>query len=319
MNASSYTAASTLPSKLFCDDKLFSKIQKKEIIPIHIQLNPTNKCPLECSFCSCKNRDKNLEMDGDLLIEGVSRFISLGTKAVTITGGGDPLAYRSLDKLINYLFYKGIKIGFVTNGVLFKDEHIDLFNKITWCRISLSDEYRLLTPKLASIIEAAHTDWSFSYVIKPDTDIRRIAEAVDFANRHDFTHVRLVDDILSDLKDSSVDFLKTELKKHVNDERVIYQGRKVYTRGHKRCLISLLKPNIGPDGKIYPCCGIQYAKDPPALDMKDSMGDLLNIEKIWSEQLNFDGSDCDRCYYSDYNNILNVIQDSQLLNHKEFV
>jgi MoaA/NifB/PqqE/SkfB family radical SAM enzyme len=319
MNASSYTAASTIPSKLFCNMELFESIREKRIIPIHLQLNPTNKCPLNCSFCSCKNRDKNLEIDYDLLMTSLSNFIQLGTKAVTITGGGDPLAYERLGDLINYLYNEDIKIGFVTNGVLFKDEHMDLFNKVTWCRISLSDEYNLLTPKISKIVEATSTDWSFSYVLKPGTEIKKVADAISFANQHKFTHVRLVDDILSESGQSVVDQMKKNIRFMVDDRIVIYQGRKTYTHGHKRCLISLLKPNIGPDGKIYPCCGIQYAKDPPSYDLKDSMGDLEDLEKIWNEQLNYDGSDCVKCYYSDYNNILNIIEDAPNLKHKEFV
>ena len=321
MNISSYTAASTIPAKLFCNKELFEGITNRKIMPIHIQVNPTNKCPLNCSFCSCANRDKRLELDYDTLKAITLDFVSLGTKTVTITGGGDPLAYPHIAEYVKFLHGNGIKTGFVTNGVLFKDSDADFFKYITWCRISLSDEYNLLTPKLKRMVWKVPIDWSFSYVINPSTNIGNVAEAVEFANDCKFTHVRLVDNILDETAPSKVQEFKDGLPELVPDGLVIYQGRKTYFRGHKRCLISLLKPNIGPDGLLYPCCGIQYAKDIPSLDLnpKDSMGNPgAAVKEIWEKQEYYDGSSCKKCYYSDYNNILNIMWDSSELKHKEF-
>jgi organic radical activating enzyme len=321
MNNSSYTAASTIPAKLFCDQDLFAGIVNKKIKPVHIQINPTNRCPLNCSWCSCANRDKGIEMPYDDLINITKKFIYLGTKAVTITGGGDPLAYSHISGYVNYLYSKNIKIGLVTNGVLFNEANIGWVKKLTWCRISLSDEYKLLTPKLENIVKSCKTGWSFSYVVTPTTNIDNIVKAIEFANKNNFTHVRLVDDILNETSSSKVQELKTTISKLIDDKIVIYQGRKNHTKGNKRCLISLLKPNIGPDGFIQGCCGIQFSKNPPSLDLlpEDSMGGPDDIEKIWSEQKYYDGSSCEKCYYSDYNNILNIMWDSSDLQHKEFI
>jgi len=49
MNIASYTAASTIPAKLFCDlNFLYGVAKSGHIKPLHIQVNPTNKCPLNC-------------------------------------------------------------------------------------------------------------------------------------------------------------------------------------------------------------------------------------------------------------------------------
>jgi len=320
INSSSFTSASTIPAKLFCDPDLVPAISKKHIKPVHIQVNPTNKCPLNCSFCSCKNRNKDLELPIDTLINATEKFIKLGTKAVTITGGGDPLAYEHLSDYIRYLRSKDVKVGFVTNGVLFKQTDTDFFKYVTWCRVSLSDEYKLINPKLEHIVSNTPIDWSFSYVLCPSTKIENLVAAINFANGHKFTHVRIVDDILNTTV-SKIDTIRDQLHHLTDDKIVIYQGRKTYTRGHKRCLISLLKPNIGPNGYIYACCGIQYAKNPPSLDfsLQDAMGGLDDIERLWKNQDSYNGSDCEKCYYSDYNNVLNTIWDSADLNHKEFI
>jgi organic radical activating enzyme len=205
------------------------------------------------------------------LIKLTDKFIKLGTKAVTTTGAGDPLAYPHLSKYFKYLNDKRIKIGLVTNGVLFNPSDAEFMKMITWCRVSLSDEYKLLTPKLEQIVAGAPIDWSFSYVLTPKSNVYNIASAVKFANKHKFTHVRIVDDIL-DAQSSDMANLKIELSRLVDDKIVIYQGRKNFTKGHKRCLISLLKPNIGPDGNAYPCC---IDGNEPIMIERDGM--LMNV------------------------------------------
>ena len=72
---------------------------------------------------------------------------------------------------------------------------------------------------------------------------------------------------------------------------------------------------IGADGLVYPCCGIQYARKGIKRDLNSSMGDDLN--KIMKEQLNFDGSYCDICYYDKYNQLLGQLIDP--IEHVEWV
>ena len=84
-------------------------------------------------------------------------------------------------------------------------------------------------------------------------------------------------------------------------------------------LISLLKPVIGADGLLYPCCGTQYAMFPPPGDYDDlmCMGPAIELYSIYQEQKHFDGSQCVRCYYDEYNALLEQIIIP--LEHKEFV
>jgi len=51
----SYTAADAFPIKVLKN----SILQNGKIKPFHIQLYPTNVCNLNCSFCSCANRNRN--------------------------------------------------------------------------------------------------------------------------------------------------------------------------------------------------------------------------------------------------------------------
>lgn len=314
LNAS-YTSASSLPVKLITNPRLISSAKNHRIIPWHVQLNPTNKCQLHCSFCSCKNRDTSLELSLAKAKKIVGDFVRLGTRAVTITGGGEPLMWPGISKFLTWLDEIGIESGLVTNGLGLKYHAPDVINLLSWCRISVSDEARLKLDSLSKMIsDSPDVDWALSYVVTSNFNPMYFRDVLAFASMHDLSHVRVVSDILDPLV-----VLKQSTAADLDFSRVIFQGRKQHGQGSWRCLISLLKPNIGPDGRVYPCCGIQYAVNPPSLDYdpKDSMGN--DIELIWKNQMSFDGSKCVRCYYAEYNNELNVCYDHKLLKHSNFV
>lgn len=319
MNKSSFTSASTLPIKILTSPEIIHDTVSHNIRPIHVQLNPTNKCNLNCSYCSCKNRNDSILSISEAC-DIIDKFKHLGTKAVTITGGGEPLSYPHLRELIHYIKKNEMVVGLTTNGLLFNSIDKDLLNMITWCRISVSDE-QILKESIIDQVLNDITDFAFSYVLnKDDTNYTNLIKCINYANHNKFTHIRIVEDILGEM--NKIEQVKMFLQEmQVDDSLVIYQGRKTYTKGHNRCLVSLLKPNIDADGQMLPCCGVQYAKKEKTYDFDHSMVMNLDesIEDIYHNQRYFYGSQCDVCYYTDYNNILNILWDSDKLQHKHFV
>jgi len=316
-----YTAASGgFPIKIFKNIKLLSSIIDHNIIqPVHLQLNPTNKCNLNCSFCSCSEREKSLQLSKEQLENIFINFRGLGCRSVTITGGGEPLLWKEAQYDINWVISEalrcGIEVGLVTNGYLLNKLRAA---PITWVRISASDESD--TVKLFKSVDKVvnfDIDWSFSYVITDEPNTDNIFNIIKYANEHNFTHVRMVNDILKPVAD--LKHLSNLIGSAINDNIVIWQDRKQYAAGTQRCLISLLKPVVGADGLIYPCCGTQYAQAVPDRDCSSVMvmGDINNLDDIWSKQNHYDGSGCIKCYYSNYNNALaNLIDD---VDHRNFV
>ena len=321
----SYTAASSLPLKIILDQELVESIQKdKKILPRHIQLNPENKSTQDCSWCSCSDRNKSLEMPYETVIDTMKKFRGLGAKAVTITGGGDPLIHPRINDIISGIYGLGIDIGLVTNSDLISKLKERDLEKITWMRISSGDGKKTNTDfweNLIKVIERGKsTDFSFSYVVADQTpNYDLIRNIVGCANYYNFTHVRLVNDIFNaDELGGAMDSVKNYLRKNgVNDSKVIYQDRGEWTRGTKKCLISLLKPVVTADGKLAPCCGDQYKDNPPAKDYVGDWGTIDDIDKIWKEQKHYNGENCVKCYYDNYNTLLSTL--STKIEHKNFI
>jgi len=316
----SYSASGIFPPKLLQSDEAINK--EGLIVPLHLQLIPTNACNLNCTFCSCRGRDKKLSLPWEKTQQILRAFASFGTRAMTVTGGGEPLLYPKINELFELALTLGIRVGLVTNGmpkIISKLQNSEL----TWVRISVSDKTRLSSSFLNSlstaIMRTPQIDWAFSYVLTRDPDYTKMGALLKFAEDHSFTHIRIVSD-LTDLDSvPTMDDVRSRLNTMPGEELVIYQGRKGYTRGHRRCLISLLKPTIGPDGGVWPCCGVQYALPKPTNDMEPNMkmGDWTDFQEIMQEQRCFNGSVCARCYYENYNQALDPM--TKRIEHKEFV
>ena len=254
---SSYTSANIFPVKLLKSKEIPDRFGK--ISPIHIQLNPTNVCNLNCSFCSCSNRDKKIELKYEYL-QGIMKDAALlGCRAITITGGGEPLLYSKINELIHFLHSLDIQIGLVTNGTMFEKLGFESIQKIRWIRISHTDirafDFKYKGYLTKYMFNTEMVDWAFSYVISDKPNLGNIIQVVNYANTKQFTHVRIVSDLL-DLKHMpDMDLIKESLNyAGISDDLVIYQGRKEFVKGRKKCLISLLKPVISADAKLYPCC-----------------------------------------------------------------
>jgi len=306
----SYTSASSFPIKLLYTLSVYNG----KIIPVHAQLMPTNTCNLSCSFCSCDDRDKKLSFTFPELYGIIDRLKELGTKAITITGGGEPMCHPNINNVIKYAENQNIRIGLVSNGILLDK----LKSDPTWCRISSDDSRESSYRSIEEAVRNNKTDFAFSHVVSARPNYDRIEKMIYFANEHNFTHIRMVNDLL-DLENSmDVKEVENRIKgRGIDDHLVIYQGRKNYTKGRKECYISLLKPVISPDRKIYPCCGSQYSVKGQKKDMVLSMGNIEDLENIINEGRNFDGSVCNVCYYDEYNKALTMLKKN--LKHKEFV
>ena len=334
MDRFAYSAANTFPLKVLLHEELRNNIRLyKKVIPVHLQLNPTNKCNFSCPECSCSSRDKKLEMGIEEILLFCLSAQRLGAKSITVTGGGEPTLHKDFEELITKLKKMQFQLGLVTNGTIMKNNP-KLFNLFTWVRISATDNlgknlYRLdktvdsWLDDIALADERSLTDWAFSYVTGEQTNYPQIMKLIKFALEHDFTHVRLVNNILKSdpfLVRGKMESIAAFLQAHkVSDDLVNYQSRSSWTTGQNPCYISLLKPLIGADGYLYPCCGTQYALKIPSRDYEKTMrmGKATDLPELIERQSFFNGTICSKCYYENYNIVLNRLMNG--MPHEQFL
>ena len=329
----SFSSANTFPMKILLNPEIIiGALERKNIPSIHLQLNPTNKCNFSCPICSCSEREKYKELTLEDVQTIIHTMIKYGLRAVTITGGGEPLMHPHISEIIEMFHTEKVKIGIVTNGTLL-ERIVEQLDVITWIRISATDYLKeqlkgintslgVYLHNLGNIIDENNkVDWSFSYVLGKESLLYLIEKFIRYANEHKFTHFRLVNDIfIADELKHKMTFIKGYMESnYIDDSLVNYQDRSEWTKGHNPCYLSLLKPVIGADGFVYPCCGTQYALKEPSRDYEPlmRMGSIKNLEDILKFKWYFDGSMCYKCYYGEYNRVLEILMTG--LKHKEFV
>lgn len=116
------------------------------IAPVHIRLKPINRCNHDCWYCAY--RWSELKLGEDMveadaipeakMMEIVDDIVEMKVRAVTFSGGGEPLLYKPLPEAIDRLAAGGVRVASLTNGSNLKGRMAEAFARHgTWVRISV--------------------------------------------------------------------------------------------------------------------------------------------------------------------------------------
>jgi MoaA/NifB/PqqE/SkfB family radical SAM enzyme len=115
--------------------------------PIHIRLKPTNLCNHRCSYCAYSEDNMGVFGKTDVqrvfipkekVIEIIDDIIEMGVRAVTFSGGGEPLTYQYILDVVKKLADSPVKFATLTNGARLQGEVARLFaERGSWVRVSM--------------------------------------------------------------------------------------------------------------------------------------------------------------------------------------
>ena len=311
----SYTSANQMPWKLL---QAREALTDEAIPPLHVQLVPTNRCTGRCSWCSCANEDRSLELDLGEIIDILCYFSDLGTRAITITGGGEPTLHPHLEDLLLLARQRDIQCGLVTNGLGWSrktPEELLLANELlSWLRMSIVDtvgNYDCQRVRRISTVLPG-VDVGLSFTVARQVNLRTAVTLCQYAAElENVTHIRFVQDITNPVA-STRDQVVAACRPIT--DKALFQYRADHGRGTKDCLLSKLKPLVAADGYVYPCCGVQYAVEQARrLPERFRMCHWTQFHKTG----HFDGSICRRCFYVQYNETLSGLR--KPLEHARFL
>ena len=110
--------------------------QGRPLTPIVVEFDCTTQCNLACEHCIGKHILGSQYFDGQELSDYADALHRMGTKAIILSGGGEPLMNPYFDGFIAKLKAYGLQIGLITNGTLLH-EHTDTLRDISWVRLSM--------------------------------------------------------------------------------------------------------------------------------------------------------------------------------------
>jgi len=259
------------------------------ISPITCEVDPSNRCQNSCSFCMYSDYRKNNKIIDHVEFERLcTDLLSIGTRSITFTGGGEPLTHPDFDTLVNIASFLGFKLGLITNGInLHKITTHDSFEFI---RVSLdaatSKTYRTIKgngyfPQVLDNIKKYNP--GVSYVICDDNK-SEIEEAQELVTKLGAKYIQFKPAYGSDYQPSHNGFST------INQHRYPVSSR-------LPCKIAGRVGVVGSDGSVWYCC--QKRGDPKYL-----LGNIYNnwFSDIWKDRDSIvpDISSCITCRYQNY-------------------
>lgn len=119
--------------------------ERRVVAPVHIRIKPMNHCNHDCWYCAYRVSNLHLgegmdyedKIPEDKMFEIVDDVVEMGVKAVTFSGGGEPLLYKPLPEVVKRLAIGGVRVATLTNGSNLKGKVADVFAEYgTWVRVS---------------------------------------------------------------------------------------------------------------------------------------------------------------------------------------
>jgi MoaA/NifB/PqqE/SkfB family radical SAM enzyme len=95
--------------------------------PYHVEIYPSDRCNIDCFFCSTASLRGNDELPLARIEELVGEMQQAGTRSIRFAGGGEPLFHRKTKDLLRMIGRSGIPIeNITTNAVLMMEEVTDI-------------------------------------------------------------------------------------------------------------------------------------------------------------------------------------------------
>jgi Fe-coproporphyrin III synthase len=114
--------------------------------PVHVRIKPMNPCDHDCWYCAYHVDNLQLgnlmeykdKLSREKMLEIADDLAEIGVKAVTFSGGGEPLIYPHISETVNRLGRSGIKLATLTNGSHLHKDIAEAFARYgTWIRVSI--------------------------------------------------------------------------------------------------------------------------------------------------------------------------------------
>lgn len=343
---------------LYHTKELGEILNHQRVAPIYVRIKPTNVCNQNCYYCAYSNdkvfEERNVDRRESIPWERMKSIIDdmkeMGVKAVTFSGGGEPLCYHSIIPTIKLIKQYNIDFSIITNAQELTGEKADLLSDAKWVRVSLDssnfDTYKKIRGVNSydnviknienfSKVKNNNCILGINCVITQDNyeqiyDICNIAKGIG-VNNIKFApllvngsipkyHKVIKNSVEEQLERCKTNFASDSFKiidKYTDDFGLEENYKKLY----KTCWIKEIFTVIGADSKVYFCHQRAYIQNAV-------IGDLSNMgfKELWfSDEVtnlfkSFDiKKHCNfRCVFDEKNMLLDTLMNLDK-NHINFI
>lgn len=344
--------------KIFGHLEEVQKVKNGErVAPIYIRIKPTNLCNQNCYYCHYKNPYLTLdqyvpadEIKREKMLEIVRDMKDIGVKAVTFSGGGEPLLYPYIEETMEAVLDAGIDLSIITNGTLLTGRKAELLSQAKWVRISLESGCAETYSKIRGVAGEAFEDLcenirefaqnkskdcelGINFVVGPG-NYKEVYQAGKLMQSLGVNHIKYTA-LMSDNAEKMHEPFKNQVIEQIHqlmDEneaeiKIInlyesdFDTNAVFGRNYNFCGIKDYVTVIAANSKIYYCHDKAYLSQGEIGDISDrSFKEVWFSEETTRKFAQFDPQEVCRhhCVYDDRNELLNTFY-SLDKNHINFI
>jgi len=303
-------------SKLGFHKEKIKALSKGDIsAPIYVRVKPTNKCNHGCYYCSyaigsdCPVSETiNMadEIPRDKMLEILDDFKDMEVRAITFSGGGEPLIYPHIAEAMKKCLENGIDLSIITNGQELKGEKAEILKDAKWVRISLDsiDSKKFAETRRRpeswfydlekNIINFAKMkdkgcELGINFVVQ-EKNAEEVYDAVKYFKGLGVNHIKITPVYMPN-------FLEYHIKLRAKVEEQIKRAREEFEdenfsvydtykndfeltgldeRNYLKCYIMQIIPVIGADSVVYFCHDKTYSKNGTIGSIKDR-----SFKELW--------------------------------------
>ena len=339
--------------KIFRQQEILNRVERGERCnPLYIRIKPTNVCNHNCYYCHYKNPYLVLDeykpndyIPHDKMMEIISDMAKMGVKAVTFSGGGEPLVYPCIEEAMEQILKLGIDLSIITNGSLLMGEKARILARAKWVRISIDsiipenyakirgispDAMEMLLDNIRKFAEIKNDncELGINFVVGKE-NYKEITMVANIMKKLGVNHVKFAplfsndtEEYHKDIKDEVISTLKN-LSSELNCDRFkiidLYtsdfdNNYKVFKRTEFVCV-------IGANSKVYYCHDKAYLSDGCVCELEDQSFEAgWNSEDVTKKFREFDAKVMckQHCVYDSRNILINSYLDMDT-NHVNFI
>lgn len=278
------------------------------IAPIYVRMKPTNICNHHCEYCaygSGGTRKRSTirnsvctsdQIPWDKMREIVDDFRMMGVKAVTFSGGGEPLTYPHIIETMDAMKESKVETSLITNGQLLSGDIAQSFYDAKWVRVSFDSPNEAEYAKLRGVSEKAfhqvvnnirefakkksHNCVLGIHFVISKANARRVYEGARFLKNLGVDNIKfspVIDNAPhyhDEIKDEVIEqiyhakeTLESDTFQIINSYESDWKDKNFSAQSFSTCYTCRLVTVIAADQKVYLC-------HPRAYDSKAALGDL---------------------------------------------
>lgn len=319
-------------------------LEGKRVSPIYLRIKPTNVCNQRCYFCAYDDDklfgDRKVQRDSipvEILENTLREFKAMGGKAVTYSGGGEPLCYHSIEHILELTYNLDLDCSMITNGQALRGNVVDFLKHAKWIRVSFDasnenvyhdirqvNTYSQVVQNIEDFAKIKDKDCVLGVnCVISETNANQIYDVCKLVKTIGCNNIKLSPVLVKGNEEEyhnrikegvieQIDRAKGELEddnfrivdKYSND----YALSDSYVKPYHKCYIQEYFAVVAADSKVYRCHQRAYTE-------AGLIGDLTKhtFKEIWESQETIDKirlfdpcEECNfRCAFDERNSLLN--------------